>query len=73
MPKTISVLLRRELLKHDVELLDIYRFKDKEFVRVKDRVAGRVVLYAPKIRLSSVTSREDLARIVDEIASVLRK
>ncbi|ACL11124.1 hypothetical protein DKAM_0798 [Desulfurococcus amylolyticus 1221n] len=73
MPKTISVLLRRELLKHDVELLDIYRFRDREFVRVKDRVAGRVVLYAPKIRLSSVTSREDLARIVDEIASALRK
>ncbi|MGC8954287.1 MAG: hypothetical protein ACP5N5_06180 [Desulfurococcus sp.] len=73
MPKTISVLLRRELLKRDVELLDIYRFKDREFVRVKDRVAGRVMLYAPKIRLSSVTSREDLARIVDEIASALRK
>ncbi|MEL9908114.1 MAG: hypothetical protein QXP97_00580 [Desulfurococcus sp.] len=73
MPKTISVLLRRELLKHDVELLDIYKFKDKEFVRVKDKIAGRVVLYAPRIKPSSVTSREDLARIADEIASALKK
>ncbi|ADV64457.1 hypothetical protein [Desulfurococcus mucosus] len=72
MPKTVSVLLRRELLKRDLELLDIYRFSDREVVRIKDRVSGKVMVHVLKTRLPSILSQEDLARIASEIASTVR-
>jgi len=72
MPKTISVLLRNELLRHNIELLDIYRFSNKDVVRVRDRVSGRVAVYALKSPLSSVTSRDDLVKVVNEILGIYR-
>jgi len=72
MPKTISVLLRSELLRHNIELLDIYRFSNKDVVRVRDRASGRVIVYALKTPLSSVTSRDDLGKVVNEILGIYR-
>jgi len=72
MPKTISVLLRSELLRHNVELLDIYRFSNKDIVRVRDRVSGKVAVYALKSPLSSVTSRDDLVKVVNEVLGIYR-
>ncbi|ADI31422.1 hypothetical protein [Staphylothermus hellenicus] len=48
MPKTPSVILREELAKRQLELLDIYHGKEKDIIRVKDKMSGKVFLYETK-------------------------
>ncbi|MCY0868041.1 MAG: hypothetical protein OWQ48_02265 [Desulfurococcus sp.] len=71
MPKTASVLLREALAKLDIELLDLYSFRDKDVIRVRDKASGRVAVLNLKTRVSSVTSRDDAVKVAGEVKSLL--
>ncbi|MEM4717607.1 MAG: hypothetical protein QXE81_02470 [Desulfurococcaceae archaeon] len=67
MPKTLSVILREELRKHGIELLDIYCFRDYDLIRVYNKQAGKVFLYQTKNKISSLPSRDELVSVVIDI------
>lgn len=67
MPKTPSVILREELRKHGLELLDVYCFKDHDIIRVYNKQSGKVSLYQTKRKINTLTSRDELLSIVMDI------
>ncbi len=71
MPKTPSIILRNELEKRQIELLDIYHLKDKDIIRVKDKLSGRVFLYESKTFVRDMDNNT-IAKLADNIQSVVR-
>jgi hypothetical protein len=67
MPKNPAVLLREELSKHNIEVLDIYSFREHDVIRLYDKQARRVVLYKNKRKVNSLLYREEIANYVAEI------
>ncbi len=72
MPKTPSVLLRMALEKRQIELLDIYHSKEKDLIRVKDKLTGKVILYESKRHVRDLTGAEEIEKLVDEIEKALK-
>jgi len=73
MPKSLTEVLKRNLSKHGIELLDTYIFKKKDLIRVLDRRTNRVVLYELPKRLSSITSVDDIKNLGLEIVKNIQK
>jgi hypothetical protein len=71
MPKTPSVILRNELEKRQIELLDIYHLKDKDIIRVKDKLSGKVFLYESKTFVRDM-DRDAIVKLADNIQGVVR-
>ncbi|MEM1627981.1 MAG: hypothetical protein QXP02_04450 [Desulfurococcaceae archaeon] len=67
MPKNIVISLRNILNTYGLDLLDVYRFKDLDYIRVKDRLTNKVLVYKLKTQLKQVASIEELKGIVKEI------
>ncbi len=74
MPKNPSILLKEELLKNQFELLDIYRFKDHDLIRVKNILSNKVFLVKVSKHVTDIVSQEDLKdvvkKILDEVKAV---
>lgn len=69
MPKNPTVILGEELARRGYELLDVYKQKSGSIVRVVEKGSRRVEVIQLKVHIDALTSREDIARIADEIAS----
>ncbi|ABN69621.1 hypothetical protein Smar_0513 [Staphylothermus marinus F1] len=69
MPKTPSIILREELAKRQLELLDIYHGKEKDIIRVKDKMTGKVFLYETKTFVRDM----DKDRIIELANSIQEK
>jgi hypothetical protein len=67
MPKTPSVLLREELAQRNIELLDIYSFKDRDIIRARDKLTGRIIMYVSKRKVSTLTSKDEIVKLVEEM------
>ncbi len=67
MPKTPSVILREELKSRNIELLDIYSFKDHDVIRVRDKLTGKVALYTSKRKVNTLSSKEEIVKLADEL------
>lgn len=67
MPKNIVILLRKVLNTQNLELLDVYRFKDSDYIRVRDKFTGKIYIHKLKMQLRQVTSLDELKIIVEEI------
>lgn len=72
-PKTPSVILREELAKKQLELLDIYRFKDHDLIRVKHSVTNKVYLIKVKKHVSDMVNKKDIDEVVKEIIKTVSK
>ncbi len=72
MPKTPSVILRNLLEKKQIELLDIYHGKDRDIIRVKDKLTGKVGLYISKTHIRDIVSSEELEKLASAIEKELR-
>ncbi len=72
MPKTPSVILKGLLVKKQIELLDIYHGKEKDIIRVKDRLSGKVTLYESSTHVRDIVEKSDLEKLAEEIEKVLR-
>ncbi|MCD6487601.1 MAG: hypothetical protein J7K21_00045 [Desulfurococcales archaeon] len=72
MPKTPSVILRNMLAKHQIELLDIYRFKDHDLVRIKLPIANKVYLVKVGKHITDLASDEDYEQVVKTILNALK-
>ena len=72
MPRNPSVLLREELDKLNIELLDIYSFREHDVIRVLSKTTGRVILYTSKRKVNTLTTREDVVKLVEEISRQVR-
>jgi len=72
MPKTASVVLGEKLKLHNLELLDIYHFKDKDIIRYKDRAANKVYLYFSKKHVRDLVDSKELDTLVDELVKHAR-
>ena len=73
MPKSLTEVLKRDLSKHGIELLDIYVFEKKDLLRVLDKKTNRVVLYLLPKKLSSLTSIDDIKNLGSEIVKNVQK
>jgi len=71
--KSLTELLKRELSTRGLELLDIYVFRDKDFLRLLDKKTSRVLIYELPRKLSSITSASDIKTLVLEIEKKLVK
>ncbi len=72
MPKNPSILLREELSKNQYELLDIYRFKDHDLVRVKHSVSNRVYTVRVSKHITDLVSIDDVRDIVKSILEQIK-
>jgi hypothetical protein len=72
MPRNPSVLLREELDKLNIELLDIYSFREHDVIRVRSKTTGRVILYTSKRKVNTLATREDVVKLVEEISRQVR-
>ncbi len=72
MPKTPGVILRELLDKKQIELLDIYHRKDKDIIRVKDKLTGKVILVESKTFVRDM-DKEELSKLADKIEEELKK
>jgi len=72
MPKTPSVVLREKLRLHNLELLDIYQFKDKDIIRYKDRGTNKVYLYFSGKRVRDLVDPKELDILVSELVKHAR-
>jgi len=72
MPKTPSVILKEKLRLHNLELLDIYHFKDKDIIRYKDRATNKVYLYLSKKHVRDLIDSKELDTLVDELVKHAR-
>ena len=73
MPKNPVVVLREELAKHNIELLDVYSYRDRDVIRILDRQAGKVKLYISKRKINSAVSKEDINGIVVDLLKNLSR
>ncbi|RLG82717.1 MAG: hypothetical protein DRO40_06910 [Thermoprotei archaeon] len=73
MPKTPSVLLKQELAKKQLELLDIYRFKTHDIIRVRHSMTNKVYLVKVEKHVSDIASEKDLDEIVKKIYEAVSK
>lgn len=72
MPKNPSVIFREELAKHGYELLDIYRYRDRDIVRFLDKNSGRVLFYESKKHIDELNTIDEVRSIVSEIMNYIR-
>ena len=72
MPRNPSVLLREELDKLNIELLDIYSYREHDVIRVRSKTTGRVTLYTSKRKVNTLATREDVVKLVEEISRQVR-
>jgi len=72
MPKAPSIVLREKMRVHNLELLDIYHFKDKDIIRYKDRSANKVYLYFSKKHVRDLVDSKELDALVDELVKHAR-
>lgn len=68
MVKTVSVVLRRELKKHGVDLLDVYRYKSASYLRVKLGPSGNVKIIEIKKHVDTIP----LDKIPEEVEEILK-
>ncbi|MEM1639050.1 MAG: hypothetical protein QXJ69_03100 [Desulfurococcaceae archaeon] len=67
MPKNPVVTLREELRKHNIELLDVYSFREHDIIRLYDKQSRKVILHKSKRKISSLLSREEIINFISEI------
>lgn len=72
MPKNPSVMLRIELAKHGFELLDIYRYRDRDLVRFLDKQSGKVILFESKKHIDELNTIDEVRSVVSEIANYVK-
>lgn len=72
MPRNPAAALSEELARRGYELLDIYKQKGGSVIRVSEKGSGRVGVVQLKVHIDSLTSREDVAKVADEIVSKVR-
>ncbi len=72
MPKTPSVILKKLLEDRQIEMLDIYHYRDKDIIRVKDKLSGRVELYVSKTHVRDMVDKESLEKLASDIEALLR-
>jgi len=73
MPKSPTILLKEELKKRSYELLDIYRFKDRDLIRLRNILSGEVHLITSEKYVSDITSHDDLVEFVNRLLSKIEK
>jgi len=73
MPKTPSVILREKLRRKGIELLDIYHGREKDIVRFKTVIDGKVYLYEIKQHVRDMVKEEDIDKLVEEIVNSIKK
>ncbi len=73
MPKSPTILLKEELKKRSYELLDIYRFKDRDLIRLRNILTGEVHLITSEKYVSDITSHDDLVEFVNRLLSKIEK
>ncbi len=73
MPKRVVVKLRIELAKRGLRLLDVYRFKNRDFLRVLNLANRRVMLVESPLQLASIASSDDLAKVVEAVAQASKE
>ena len=73
MPKSPTILLKEELKKRSYELLDIYRFRDRDLIRLRNILTGEVHLVTSEKHVSDITSHDDLVEFVNRLLSKIEK
>lgn len=73
MPKQAIAKLKIELAKRNLRLLDVYRFKNKDLLRVLDLTSHKVILIEPPLQLTNVASNDDLAKVIERITQALKE
>ncbi|MEM4481443.1 MAG: hypothetical protein QXK88_04700 [Desulfurococcaceae archaeon] len=68
MPKRQAVLLRNELDKLGLELLDVYSYKEGDFIRALNRQTGRVHVHKSTRKITALTSMDDIKELASSIA-----
>ncbi len=72
MPKTPSIILKEELSKKQIELLDIYRFKDHDLIRVRNKLTNKVYLIKVEGHVSDIVTKEGLQNVIEKIISFIK-
>lgn len=72
MPKTPSILLKNELIKYGYELLDVYRYRDRDLVRLLDKHSGKVIIYESKKHIDELNTADEIKSIVSEIINYVK-
>ncbi len=67
MPKTPSVLLKEEMFKKGLDLLDIYHHRDGDIIRFKNRLTGKVYLYISKKHVRDLVDVGELKKLIEEL------
>lgn len=73
MPKSPTIMLKEELRKRSYELLDIYRFKDRDLIRLRNLLSGKVHLIESEKHVSDITSYSDLIEFINKLLSKIKK
>ncbi len=73
MPKTPSIILREKLYSKGYELLDIYHLKDKDIIRLKNRITNKVYLYESKKHVRDLISDKDIDKLVNNILETIKE
>ncbi|MEM3163109.1 MAG: hypothetical protein QXN38_01760 [Desulfurococcaceae archaeon] len=73
MPKQAIAKLKIELAKRNLRLLDVYKFKNKDLLRVLDLASRKVLLIEPPLQLTNIASSDDLAKVVERVIQALKE
>jgi len=68
MVKSPTEMLREELRKLGLELLDVYSFKDYDIIRIHDKRVNKVILYKSRQKVNTITSKEDASKLANEVS-----
>lgn len=72
MPKTPNVILRDKMLSNGLELLDIYHMKDKDIIRFKDRMTGKIYLFESKKHIRDFVEEKDYNNLINKMLEIIR-
>lgn len=68
MVKSRTELLRAELERLGFELLDIYSYRDSDYLRVRHKLTGNVIIYESKRKINTLTTVDDFKSLSQDIA-----
>lgn len=74
MPKSPTIILKNMLAeKTPYELLDIYRYKNYDLIRIKDKASNKVYLVKLEKHVTDLATEEDFNKALEQILKQVKE
>lgn len=74
MPKSPTIILKNMLVeKTSYELLDIYRYRNYDLIRVKDKASNKVYLVKLEKHVTDLATKDDFNKALEQILKQVKE